>query len=74
MDGLTEHIIVVQWQRCEYFAEDPSTCASWEEYNKFFGDTIVTLEISNDFIKFSEPDTMKAIDGRLTPTLITDTA
>ena len=34
----------------------------------------MTLEISNDYIKFSEPETSKAIDARLQPTLVTDTA
>lgn len=74
ISGNTEHIIVIEWQRCHHFAVDTSTCFSAEDYNKFFADVIVTLEIAEDYIKFSEPDTTKAVDGRLEPTLVVDSA
>ena len=72
-DGNIEHIIVMEWQRCDRFAA-ASTCASAEEYNAFFADVVVTLEIANDFIKFSEPETKKAVGGRLEPILLVDSA
>ena len=41
--GMTERVIVVQWQNCSDFAEDVTQCASLEEASDYLGEIAVTL-------------------------------
>ena len=65
--------MVIQWQHCERF-RPKEDCAPKDKKDAFFDDLKVTLGVGENFIKFDEPDTEKAISTRIQDTLRVDSA
>ena len=55
---LTEHRLIIKFLYCEQYIEKDSTvsCASPEEFNKFFENASFELKIAHNYIDFSEPE------------------
>ena len=71
--GMTERIIVVEWQNCPDFAEDATQCASAEEASDYLGEVAVTLQIANSYASFEEKESKEVLKGKIVDTLQVDT-
>ena len=67
LDGDTEHILVIMWQKCASF-KPREECASAEELEEFVENIQVHLTIAETFIDFHVPETDLAINKRLVNT------
>ena len=67
LDGDTEHIVVIMWQKCANF-RPKEECASAEELEEFVENVQIHLSIAETFIDFQEPETELALKKRLVKT------
>ena len=69
--GLTEHIVIIQFQHCRKYRAEKE-CATTDEFNSLFQDTKITLEMWHNYATFGNAE--KQIGLTKTPTLQVDTA
>ena len=66
-------MVVIQWQNCWQYNPAGVTCATPQEFQDYFSDVIIVLEVADHFVKFSEPSTELAVETRVNEVLFVDT-